>query len=110
VVVIETVPHHSQNRGARSAREPRGLGDIAVFNRGEHFLDTFGIAPKPAAAPPEDSLDHNREADDRHDQNGPHNGATLAELVDQPIAAEHPTAGFLFGSWRRALSGGRCGA
>ena len=80
--MIEAVPHHAQNRITRSAGKPGGLGDIAVFNRSEYFLDPFRIPSKPAASPPKDSLDHNRESNDRYDENRPHDRATLAKIVD----------------------------
>ena len=35
-------------------------------------LDPFGIAPEPATSPPKDSLDHNREPNNRHNKNRPH--------------------------------------
>ena len=56
-----------------------------MFNRGEYFLDPFRIATKPAASPPKDSLNYDREADDRHDEDRPHDGTALAEIIDQPI-------------------------
>src|SRR5437867_11846223 len=106
VLVIETIPHHAQNWIARSAGKPRGLRDIAMLNRGKHFLDPFGITTKPAATPPKNSLDHHSEPDDRYNQNRPHDWTTLAEFVDQPIASEYPPAGCGFRSRRRAFGRG----
>ena len=86
--MIETIPHHAQNRIAGTAGKPRCLGHIAIFNCGENFLDPFRIPPEPAATPPNASLDHNRERNDRHDQNRPHHRAAFVKLVDQPVATQ----------------------
>src|SRR6202049_2433479 len=96
--MIETVSHHAQDRIARSAGKPGRFGQVAAFNRGEHLLDPFRIAPEPAAAPPKDSLDYEREPDDRHDQDRPHDRAALAEVIDEKVTAAR---GFRFGSRRR---------
>src|SRR5438128_8225523 len=107
MLVIETIPHHAQNWIARSAGKPRGLRDIAMLNRGKHFLDPFGITTKPAATPPKNSLDHHSEPDDRYNQNRPHDWTALVEPVDQPVAGKE--AGFRGGRSSRCGTRGRCG-
>ena len=49
VLVVQTVPHHAQNRIARIAGETGSFGDIADFDRGEDFLDPLRIAAHPAS-------------------------------------------------------------
>ena len=49
----ETVPRHSQHRVAGTARKPRGLGSVTIFNCSENFLDPFRIPPEPPATPPD---------------------------------------------------------
>ena len=85
VLMVETVPNHSQHRIAGTARKPRSLGSVTIFNRGENFLDPFRIAPEPAATPPNASLEHDGERYDRDDQNRPHYRTAFVKLVDQPV-------------------------
>src|SRR5205814_4127239 len=61
VLMVETIPKHSQYRVAGTARKPRGLGSVTVFNCRENFLDPFRIAAEPAATPPNASLEYNGE-------------------------------------------------
>jgi hypothetical protein len=86
--MVETIPKHSQYGVAGTARKPRSLGSVAIFNCGENFLNPFRIAPEPAATPPNAALEHNGERYDRDDQNRPHYRAAFVELVDQPITAQ----------------------
>ena len=90
--MVQSIPHHAQNWIAGIAGKSRRFRDVADFDRGENFFDSFGIAPEPTAAPPEDSLDHNRQGDDGHDENRPHDRSAFAEIIDDEIVA--PAARF----------------
>src|SRR5437762_12983122 len=105
-----TTPHNTQNPKTRSTRYLGPSVPPPKFNSPPHILDPFRFASHPPPRLLKDSLDDHREPNNRHDQNRPHNGVTLVELVDQPITADQAATGFFFGSRRRALGSGRCRA
>src|SRR4029077_4857304 len=106
VLMVETVPKHSQHRVAGTARKSRGLGSVTIFNCGENFLNPFRAPPEPAATPPNASLEHNGERYDRDDQNRPHYRTAFVKLVDQTVTAQK--TGRLFRSGCNGWCSSRC--
>jgi hypothetical protein len=88
VLVIQTVPHHSQHRVARIAGEPGGFRYVADFDGGKNFFNPLGIAAHPTAEPPENALQDDRQRDNRDHQNRPHDRAAGLEVVNEEILVE----------------------
>lgn len=86
--MVQTVPHHPQNRITRIARESGCLRHVAGLDRSENLFDPFRIPAEPPARPPEDSFDDHGQSDDRDDQNWPHHGAALIKFVDEVIPGD----------------------
>ena len=77
-----------QDRIERSARKPDASAKSPLSIAVNTFSDPFRIAPEPAAGPPKNSLDDDRESDDRHNQDRPHNRPALAEVIDEKVTAK----------------------
>src|SRR6478752_6071491 len=100
MLVIQSIPHHSQNRVAGTARQAGSLRHVSGLDGGENFLDPFWIAAHPAAPPPENALEHDGDGNNRYNQDRPHDGTALAEVIDEEIC---PACFF----WRRGRRGRR---
>ena len=77
-----------RRRVARIAGEPGRFRHVSDFDGGEDFLDAFRVAAHPAAEPPEDSLENDRQRDDGNDQDGPHDRAAGLEFRDEEVLIE----------------------
>ena len=106
MLVVQTVPDHAQNRVSRIAGKPGCFSDVADLDSGENLLDPFRIAAHPAAEPPEDALEDNGQRRQRDNQDRPHDGAALFEIIDEEIFIERPFRAR--GRGRRTTWGGRC--
>ncbi len=95
---------------ARAAGQFRCFVDVARFDRGENLLDPLRIAPEPTGPPPEATFDHDRQGDDRDDEDRPHDRAALLEVVDEEILALRCRLSRLRAFRRRSGRGGRGGA
>lgn len=98
--VIETVDQDAGDRVVALLAEGESRGDITFFNALEHLFNDLGFATAIFTDNEQHSLHHDRDAQERNQQDRPHDGTAMLEELHRSHVAKKKREGETLGDHR----------